>query len=207
MSQSPFKPLALVAALASSACASTSSAPDTSMTSNDAMPAYMQPVREWPLRFKSHAFSVMTYDTWGAEVVYAGRLRTQDDTDVLQRSSESYGPDYQRSWSGMYGDIRNFPPPARLKWRSKDGTPHEAEIDIGTLFKDEVIRHNVSREEMAYLPDGKYEFEPAVILEINDRTVRVYMQSTIPLRRKIEIQGVMRNDFRAEPVLVKAYTY
>lgn len=207
MPQSPFKPLALAAALASSACASTPPAPGTPMTPTDEMPAYMQPVKQWPLRFKKHSFSTVTYDTWGAEVVYAGRLRRHDDADVLQRSSASYGPDWQRGWGGTYGGIRNFPPPAQLKWRSKDGTPHAAEIDIGALFEDEVIRHNVPREEMAYLPDGKYELEPAVILEINDRTVRVYMQSTVPLRRKIEIQGVMRNDHRAEPVLVKTYTY
>lgn len=202
-----FKPLAVAAALVSSACASISSAPGTSMNPPDELPAYMQPVKQWPLRFKAHSFSVMTYDTWGAEVMYAGRRRRKDDDDVLQRSSASYGPDWQRGWDGFYGDIPNFPPPAQLKWRSKDGTPLEAKIDIGTIFSDEVIRHNVPREEMAYLPDGKYEFEPAVILEINDRTVRVYMQSTIPLRRQIEIQGVMRNDHLAEPVLVKTYTY
>lgn len=207
MPHSPFKPLALAAVLASSACASTPSASGTPMNPTDEMPAYMQPVKEWPLRFKSHSFSVMTYDTWGVEVVYAGRLRRQDDADVLQRSSASYGPDWQRGWRGFYGDIVNFPPPAQLKWRSKDGTPLEAEIDIGAIFSDEIIRHNVSREEMAYLPDGKYEFEPAVILEINDRTVRVYMKSHIPLRRMIEIQGVMRNEHRAEPVLVQTYTY
>jgi hypothetical protein len=207
MSYSSFKPLALAAALVSSSCASTPSTPGTPMNPTDELPAYMQPVKEWPLRFKAHSFSVMTYDTWGAEVVYAGRLRTQDDDDVLQRSSASYGPDWQRGWGGTYGDILNFPPPAQLKWRSKDGTPLEAEIDIGAIFSDEVIRHEVSREEMAYLPDGKYESEPAIILEINDRTVHVYMQSTIPLRRRIEIQGVMRNDHRAEPVLVKTYTY
>lgn len=207
MPHSSFKPLALAAALASSACASAPYTQGTPMTPTDEMPAYMQPVKEWPLRFKAHSFSVKTYDTWGAEVVYAGRLRTQDDPDVLQRSSASYGPDYQRAWSGMYGDIVNFPPPAQLKWRSKDGTPLEAEIDIGALFSDEVIRHNVAREDVAYLPDGKYESEPAIILEINDRAARVYMKTRIPLKRKIEIQGVLRNDFRAEPVLVKSYTY
>jgi hypothetical protein len=207
MSYSSFKPLALAAALASSACASMSPAPDTTMIPNDAMPAYMQPIKEWPLRFKAHSFSVMTYDTWGVEVVYAGRLRRQDDPDVLQRSSASYGPDWQRGWGGTYGDIGNFPPPAQLRWRSKDGTPIEAEIDVGAIFSDEVIRQDVTREEMAYLPDGKYEFEPAIILEINDRTVRVYMQAYVPLRRQIEIQGVMRNEHRVEPVLVKTYTY
>jgi hypothetical protein len=206
MSYSSFKPLALAAALASSACASNPSTADTPMNPTDEIPAYMQPVKEWPLRFRTHSFSVMSYETWGAEVVY-GWLQWQNDADVLQRSSASYGPDYQRGWSGMYADISNFPPPARLRWRSKDGTRLEAEINIGALFSDEVIRHSVAREEMAWLPDGKYESEPAIILEINDRTVRVYMKSRIPLRRKIEIQGVMRNDFRADPVLVKTYNY
>lgn len=204
---SPIRPLTLAAALAASACASSSLPVEASMNAQDAdLPGY-RPARQWPLKFKSHSFSVMAYDTWGARVIYAGQERRSDDPDVLQRSSASYGPDWQKAWSGTFGMIRNFPPPAQLSWRSKDGTPHQAEIDIGAIFADEVVRHNVAREDMASLPDGRYDGEPAVILEINDRTVRVYMKAMMFLRNKIDMGGVMRNEHRYEPVLVKTYTF
>src|SRR3989337_162131 len=46
--------------------------------------------------------------------------------------------------------------PAKVSWRSKDGQTHTAEIDIGELFADEVILHNVRREEMSDVVDGEY---------------------------------------------------
>lgn len=207
MLPSPFKPLALAAALLSPACASAPTAGGTSMDATPTIPSYMQPVKEWPLRFKTHSFSVVTYDTWGARVLYGGMIRREDADDVLQRSSASYGPDWQRNWGGTFSGIRNFPSPAKLDWRSKDGTRHQAEIDIGDIFADEVIRHPVSRDEMAALPDGEYRSDPAIILEINDRTVRVYMKAYIALREQIEINGVMRNRSRREAVLVRTYTF
>ena len=167
----------------------------------------MMPARQWPLRFDTHRFGAHCYDTYGCKVVYAGLEQRGDDPDELRPSSSGYGPDYQRNWSGTHAMIRNFPRPARVTWKSKDGQPHEAEIDIGELFKDELIRHNVPREEMADLPDGEYASEPAILLEVNDRTVRVYMRAMIFLKKRVEIAGEMRADFRNDLVLVKTYTY
>lgn len=203
------RPIALVAALAASACASSTPAPEPPMTMPNATAESldMQPVKTWPLKFRTHSFSVKTYDTWGARVTYAGWDRADEEDDVLQPSSDSYGPNWQRGWSGTFSGIRNFPPPAQLKWRSKDGKPLQAEIDIGAIFADEVIRHNVQRDEMALQPNGRYSREPAVVLEINDRMVRVWMLAHIPLRREVNVSGVMRNDVRYEPVLVKTYNF
>lgn len=164
-----------------------------------------QPVKQWPLRFKRHSFSVHTYDTYGAKVRYDGPQINQDP-DKLQPSSASYGPDYNRNWSGIHGGIRNFPPPAKVSWRSRDGQVHEAEVDIGEIFKDELIRHHVSREDMAELPDGEYQNEPGIILEINDRTIRVWMRAFIPTKQ-LQVPGDPNSDARDELVLVKTSTY
>lgn len=102
--------------------------------------------------------------------------------------------------------IRNFPPPAKVRWRSKDGEAHEAEIDIGALFADEVIRHHVPRDEMPELPDGKYRNEPSIILEVNDRTIRVWMRAHVPTRKLQEL-GNPYSDFRNDLILVETYTY
>ena len=129
----------------------------------------------------------------------------QDDYE-LKGSYASYGPDYQRSWSGIHGMIRNFPAPAKVSWRSKDGQAHEAEIDFGEIFKDERVRHNVPRDEVADMANGEYRHEPSIILEINDRTIRVYMRAFIPTK-DFQIPGNPYSDARDEVVLVETYTY
>ena len=158
---------------------------------------------EWPLRFKSHNFSARCYDTLGCKVIYDNFEHGDDDPTP---SSASYGPDYLKGWDGSFG-VDNFPEPAKVIWRSKDGAAHEATIDIGEIFKDELVRHNVPREEVAELPDGKYEDAPSILLEVNDRTVRVYMSAWIPLKKQREIAGYMRNESRDDLILVKTYIY
>ena len=208
----PGKPLQILMAaigLALAACASsTPFAKEASMSATAATSSgLMMPAKEWPLRFKSHSFSVATYDTYDAKVIYAGLVQVKQDSDDLQPSSAGYGPNYQRGWSGGHGLIRNFPPPAIVTWRSKDGQAHKAEIDIGEIFKDERILHNVSREEMADLPNGEFQGEPSITLEVNDRTIRVWMRAMIFLKKRVEVAGVMRADFQDDLILAKTYTF
>jgi hypothetical protein len=162
-----------------------------------------EPVKEWPLRFKSHSFSMFCYDTLACTAYYASFGHVDERPSP---PSSSYGPDYQRVWAGGHGGIHNFPPPAEVSWRSKDGQAHEAKIDIAALFADELIRHNVAREDMGNLPDGEYRHQPAIILEINDRTIRVWMLAFIPTKEP-QIPGNQYSDARTDPILVKTYTF
>ena len=200
--------LAAAAGFTLAACASStppireSAMPSATATS----PSRSTPVKQWPLKFKSHRFGAHCYSTFGCKVTYAGLEQRADDPNELRPSSSEYGPEYQRNWSGTHGMIRNFPPPAQVSWRSKDGQAHTAEIDIGELFADEVIRHNIKREEMADVPDGEYRNEPAILMEINDRTIRVYMRAHIPTKTR-QKPGNRYSDFRNDLILVKTYTY
>ena len=175
----------------------------TSPTTPDATNVDNRAPVEWPLRFTSHTFGVRCHDTRGCTVIYAGFEHGDDDPT---RSSASYGQDYLKGWSGIHGMIRNFPGPAKVTWRSKDGVAHEAEIDIGEIFKDELILHNVPREEMADLPEGKYDDNPSILLEVNDCTIRVYMSAFVSTKRE-QIPGNKYSHFRDDVVLVKTYTY
>lgn len=206
MTGKPFHVLVGAAGLALAACTHVvPSAKEASMTTNSTTDSIrMMPVKEWPLRFTSHKFSARCYDTLECTVRYAG-LEHGDERP--SPSSVTYGPGYLDNWTGGHGMIRNFPPPAVVTWRSKDGEAYRAEIDIAEIFHDEVIRHNVTREEMADVPDGTYESEPAVLLEVNDRTIRVYMRTMIFLKRQIAIAGNMRSDFRDDLILAKTYTF
>ena len=196
--------IALVACASSTPSAREPAMPTSASTMS---PSRSMPVKQWPLKFKSHKFGAHCYSTYGCKVVYAGLEQRGDDPDELRPSSEGYGPDYQRNWSGTHAMIRNFPPPAKVSWRSKDGQAHTAEIDIGELFADETIRHNVKREEMSDVIDGEYTSEPAILLEVNDRTIRVYMRAMIFLKKRVEIAGQLRGDFRNELILVETYMF
>ena len=157
----------------------------------------------WPLRFKKHDFEARCYDTQDCTVIY-------DNFDhgihKPTPSSASYGPDYLKGWSGSYGGVHNFPEPAKVTWRSKDGVAHEAEIDMGEIFRDELVRHNVPREEVIDLTDGEYDDPPSILLEVNDQTIRVYMKAWIPTK-ELQIPGNRYSDFRDDLILVKTYTY
>jgi len=205
MTGKPHHILAAVAGLALVACAHVApSAKEASMSNGSASSSFnMMPVKEWPLRFSSHKFSARCYDTLECTVRYAG-LEHGDERP--SPPSATYGPGYLDNWSGAHGMIRNFPPPAVVTWRSRDGEAHKAEIDIGKLFQDEVIRHDVPREEMATLPDGEFKNEPAVLLEVNDRIVRVYMRAHIPTAN-LQKPGNPYSDFRNDLVLVETYNF
>lgn len=221
MPAKPIQTLAIATGLAVAGCAnSTPNAREAAMPSEqagDLPPGYVrdvytgkpikapEPVKQWPLKFDSHTFGLVTYDVYGVNVDYAGVLH-EDDPDELQRSSASYGPNYQRNWGNGHIGIRNFPRPAKVSWRSKDGEAHQAEIDFGEIFRDELVRHNVRREDMADVPNGKYQNDPSIILEVNDRTLRVWMRAHVPTK-KLQKPGNKYSDFRSDVVLVETYTY
>ncbi|WP_132985782.1 hypothetical protein [Luteimonas terricola] len=157
----------------------------------------------WPLKFKKHNLGVHCFDTYGCKVMYDGRVQAMDDPDVLQRSSASIGPDYRKNWLGGQLGFHNFPPPAKLSWTSKDGVAHETKIDFGKIFKDELVRHNVPREDIPlYATFGS----PDIHLEINDRTVNVYMLAMIPLREPL-IPGNRYSDMRNDLILAHTETF
>jgi hypothetical protein len=204
----PFlRALTAATGLALAACASSSpSAREPAMptSANTMSPSRSMPVKHWPLKFKSHSFGAFCYDTLTCRIQYAN---VEHGSEEPSTPSATYGPGYLDHLGGGHIGIRNFPPPAKVSWVSKDGQAHTAEIDIGELFADEVIRHNVKRDEMSDVVDGEYKSDPAILLEVNDRTIRVYMRAMIFLKKRVEVAGHLRGDFRDELILVKTYTF
>lgn len=162
----------------------------------------LKPVK-WPLRFTEHSFSATCYDTQECWILYAGLPHGNEKPSP---PSSKYGPNYLENWSGGHLGIRNFPGPAIVKWRSKDGVYHDAEIDIAEIFEDGLIRHSVPREDLAELPDGKLQLDPSILLEVNDVTIRVYMRADLSLAQP-RIAGNPYSDFRDDLILVKTYHY
>jgi hypothetical protein len=104
-----------------------------------------------------------------------------------------------------WGPIANFPPPATVTWRSKDGSSHEAEIDIGEIFRDELIRHHVSKEDLPASTLAS-EHAPGIILEVNDRTIKVYMRAHISTK-ELQEPGNSHSDFRDDLIKVFSRSY
>lgn len=161
---------------------------------------------EWPLRFNDHNFGARCYDTLECSVAY-------DDFDhggVYRKkpspSSASRGSDYLKGWNGGYLGVKNFPQPAKVVWRTKDGTEHHAEIDIGEIFKDEVVLHHVPREEVADLSDGKFDDSPSILLEVNGNTIRVYMSAMV-FTKHYQTPGNKHSNHREDLILVKTYAF
>lgn len=157
---------------------------------------------EWPLKFKSHYFGAACFNTRSCIVLYRdfphGAMH-----EGLSPSVESTGRSLDQLLTASRGPIPNFPPPAKVTWRSKDGAPHEAEIDIGEIFKDELIRHNVAREDAV---DPASSGMPGIILEVNDRTINVYMRAMIWLK-KPRLPDKPHSDYQDDLIKVFSRSY
>jgi hypothetical protein len=158
-------------------------------------------VAEWPLAFKRHLFGAVCFDTRGCEVIYDDR----DHGTAADTPSVSSLPlqRYNALMLADYGDLPNFAAPAKLRWRSKDGSEHIAEIDLAEVFKDGLIRHKTAREDIA--EDVSMGFTH-VILEIDDRTVSVYSRTMIPTKRE-QVPGNPHSFFRDDLIKVYSRTY
>jgi hypothetical protein len=89
-----------------------------------------------------------------------------------------------------------------------DGVSHEADIDIGAIFKDELVRYSVANDE---IPEGAFPgpgpaTDPSIFLEVNDRTINVFTRSFIPTKKE-QIPGNKYSDSRQDLILVWTRTY
>lgn len=133
----------------------------------------------FPLKFREHAFSSRCYNTIGCKVLYANVYQSFNEKDEASPPPPLNFPKNLNGSGGMIG-IENFPPPAIVTWRSLDGVAHEAKIDIGAIFKDQRVLHHVPEQD---IPTETAAFSGVdIILVVNDRTISVYMTTTIALK-------------------------
>ncbi|WAH64138.1 hypothetical protein [Xanthomonas hortorum] len=168
--------------------------------------AYAKPdntVADWPLKFVRHSFGAACYSTYACKVRYNGFLFIDEPNDKLKVSSDSLGSDYRDFLSGGYLGVKNFPPPIEISWRSKNGQAHEAKIDLSEIFHDRLILHKVKRED---IPEGISIGDPEIVLEVNDRTVNVYMRAFVPTKTP-QIPDNPRSSFRDDLVLAWTKSY
>lgn len=154
----------------------------------------------WPLRFLRHDFSSQCFNTRDCTISYANFPHHWDEP---QGSWQSYGYDHKNFFQSAELSIANFPSPAVLDWISKDGNSHHATVDMAEIFKDRLIRHNVPRDEVK---EGVSIGNPTIALEVDDRTVNVYMIAHIPTKH-LQIPDNKYSDFRSDMIKVYSKTY
>ena len=188
--------------------------PSEAPVQNDALGGKrMQPPPETlavPLRFGGHGFEAHCYNTFGCQVDYADvrqvGLSHTDDPDGY-RSPAPPSNDYKDHWGpASHIGIRNFPPPAQVRWKSLDGAQHEASVDVAALFKDELIWHKVPKEDMFKFFEGPYAGDPSIYLEVNDRTINIYTRMLVPTLTE-QIPGNKHSSARTDLFLVWTRVY
>ena len=158
-----------------------------------------------PLRFARHDFEAHCYNTLSCKVVYNNYDFTPYSVD--KPAPAPSGPKYRDAWSSAsYMGIRNFPPPAKVSWKSLDGVSHEATVDIAAIFKDQLIWHKVPKADMADFYSGPFAGNPDIFLEVNDHTINVYAKMLIPTKTE-QAPGDKTSDFRDDLFLVWTQSY
>lgn len=160
-------------------------------------------VADWPLKFVQHNFGTRCFSTYGCTIDYNGFRHRADPDDALRPASSEVHPNALKVTSAGYLGILGFPPPASVRWRSRDGVAREASVDIGAIFADGLILHQVPREDVR---EGVSIGNPDVILEVEDRTINVYMRSFIPTKA-LQEPGNPHSGHRDDLVLAWSRTY
>jgi hypothetical protein len=158
-----------------------------------------------PLKFAEHVFAAFCYNTLSCRVVYNNHNFTPYDNN--KRSPSPSSPDYKKAWGfGGHIGIQNFPPPAEVQWVSLDGVKHEAKVDMAKIFKNQLVWHKVPRSDMADFHSGPVAGEPNIFLEVNDRTINVYMMMLVPTKTE-QIPGNKLSYARDDLFLVWTHMY
>ena len=145
-------------------------------------PPWFAPDKNGRARFDHHAFGAQCFNVWGCRVLYANRYQ-QRHPDTRLASAPPQGLRVTQYISGTDGAIMNFPSPAVITWKSKDGVGHEATVDIARIFRGQEYIHNVPPEDIS---ENAYLLAPTIILIVDDREVTVYLSSHVPVRNSID---------------------
>ena len=175
-------------------------------TQSDAKNTHHMAPNEFPLKFVDHSFEPYCYNTLACTVVYNNY--DFNLLDARKPHGPPRSPDYRDHWwPASHGGISNFPFPAEVRWISLDGVAHEAKVDIGAIFKNERVLYKVSDSEIreGMFPQGLVA-DPSIFLEVNNRTINVYMAAMIPTKTE-QIPGNKYSDARTDLVLAWTHIY
>lgn len=161
----------------------------------------------YPVQFRNFDFGAICYSTRTCSVIFDDHEFTRLSMNVVEPPPS--GRNYRDSWGdATYLGVRNFPKPAEVRWTSMDGVPHEAEVDIAAIFKDQWALNNVPAAEAVVSstsPIGPL-VKPSIFLEVNGLTINVYIKTMIFTKTDQEA-GNRYSDYRDDLILVWTHNY
>ena len=181
--QSTLLSLSIVSPFFLSGCQMNQQTP--SLSASSTITAVADPNSIPVLHFKFHSFEGLCFDTLGCKIAYAGLAVPNFGPNEKLPSFAEWGGEKSLKLAGGGGhiNIKNFPTPAKVRWRSKDGTSHSAEIDIGKIFKDERIIHHMPLHDFPRPNDPRSSaVDPTILLVVDDRTIKVYMLASLTIK-------------------------
>lgn len=159
------------------------------------------------VQFRGFNFTAICYSTRDCSVVYDRHEHTRLSMGVTTPPPRT--TDYRENWGeGSYVGIRNFPKPGEVRWTSMDGARHEATVDIATIFKDQWALNNVPADDAVVTGRGPWgpDAIPAIFLEVNDRTINVYIKTFVATKTE-QVPGNKHSNARDDLILAWTRTY
>lgn len=135
------------------------------------------------LTFKRHDFGVACYNASDLRVVYAGipYVREGECRDRI--------PYDEKRIKATTGGIIAFVGPVDVKWKSKDGQQHEYQLDMDEIFKVKQVLHHEKIEDLII---KDFPYTPDIYVEVDDRTLNVYMDVLITVIPYVTDNGTKR---------------
>lgn len=128
-----------------------------------------------PLTFQRHDLSVALFSVSSVTVQYGGFLHTATDDEYAPEKSERDANRYPSIKSGEYPAFASL---VGVEWRALNGQTLECTLDLDAIFKDRRVLH--AQDPARICPDNPIAADvPTIIIELDDRTVNVYMFVTL----------------------------
>lgn len=159
----------------------------------------------WPLRFKNFAFGGEAFNVKACRIIYGNNF-FNEWKELQPAPAADWLRDPYISWSNSYHPF----PKLDLQWSSLDGEQHKVILNLEKMLRKREVLTKVRVDEM---PDNwllgrgeKDDIHLELLLEINDRTLRLYMKATVAIKIEHPTEE-HRHDFRRDWMLAWTKRY
>lgn len=142
-------------------------------------PSTLNRLEDGPFRFWSHNLGVYCFGTWGCRVTHGSRVVWNDPSNNWNSPFAERAPGMRERMRGNQGLFKNADGPLIVEWLDSERVPRRAVVDLPRLLADGMIPHSIPSEQIRA---GVSVSPPDVIVEVDDRAIRLHLVSHIPLK-------------------------